>query len=271
MPNIMASVGRGGVNSRNDSMVVQKLLNSSLKTTAGFRQLAVDGVAGPKTIEAIEMYQRNVLRWNRVDGRVDPGGKTIQALNQSGVGGPTIGQPAPPVGPTPGGNRQGHTPGVIPDNVGNLNLVVTRFKATSQSIIGDLSINGTRICYTLEEAWRDNQKGHSCVGLGTYSAFLRYTSNKTNREWCFQLNDANGRTAIQMHIGNKPSHTEGCILVGQSHSTDFVSNSTQAYQQVQDFVFGAGFTRQQIRKAAPKHGPINFTFADKEPGISGYA
>jgi len=170
--------------------------------------------------------------------------------------------------PPSGGNR---TPGVIPANVGNLNLVVTRFKATANSIIGDLSINGTRICYTLEEAWRNNQKGHSCVGLGTYGAFLRYTSAKKNREWCFQLNDANGRTAIQMHIGNKPSHTEGCILVGKTHSQDFVGSSTDAYQQVQDFVFGPGFTRQQIREAKPQHGIINFTFVDRAPGISGYA
>ena len=74
-----------------------------------------------------------------------------------------------------------------------------------------------------------------------------------------------------MHIGNKPSHTEGCILVGQTQSTDFVGNSTQAYQQVQDLVFGAGFTQLQIRKAAPKHGTINFTFVDKEPGLTGHA
>lgn len=268
----MASVGRGGVNGRNDTLIVQKLLNDSMKMTPGFRPLTVDGITGPKTIAAIDSYQRNVLRWGRTDGRVDPGGQTLQALNGSGFGGPSVGQPAAPVPavPTPGGNRQGHTPGVITQNVGNLNLVVSRFKATSKSVIGDLSINGTRICYTLEEAWRDNQKGHSCVGLGTYSAFLRYTSTKTNREWCFQLNDANGRTAIQMHIGNKPSHTEGCILVGQSHSTDFVGASTKAYQQIQDFVFGAGFTRQQIRKAAPKHGAINFTFVDKEPGLTGH-
>lgn len=211
-----------------------------------------------------------MLRWNRIDGKVDPSGKTIQALNQNS-GSPSFGQPKPPVLPTPGGNRQGHTPGVITQNVGNLNLVVSRFKATSESVIGELSINGTRICYTLEEAWRDNQKGHSYVDLGVYSGFLRYTSAKTNREWCFQLNDANGRTAIQMHIGNKPSHTEGCILVGQTQSTDFVGNSTQAYQQVQDLVFGAGFTQLQIRKAAPKHGTINFTFVDKEPGLTGHA
>ena len=82
MPNIMASVGRSGVNSRNDVMIVQKLLNDGLKMTAGFRPLAVDGLSGPKTIAAIDSYQRSVLRWTRTDGKVDPGGQTLQSLNQ---------------------------------------------------------------------------------------------------------------------------------------------------------------------------------------------
>lgn len=155
-------------------------------------------------------------------------------------------------------------------DVGNLNIVVKRFKAYDNSVIGALSVNGTQICYTLEEAWRNNQKGNSCVGLGTYPAFIRYTSNKSKREWCFQLNDANGRTAIQMHIGNKPADTEGCILVGTTQGENYVGTSTQAYQKLQDFVFGPGFTRQQIRDAKPKFGTVNFTFVDQTPGISGH-
>lgn len=254
MPGIMAKVGRGGINTSQDVKIVQQLLNQNASKMMPFQPLAVDGKIGPKTIGAIERYQRVVLKFNNVDGRVDPGGKTITALNAGGG-----------MTPTPNPMR----PTAPKADVGNLNLVVTRIKAYDNSIIGTLSVNGTQICYTLEEAWRNNQKGHSCVGLGSYTAFLRYTSNKSKREWCFQLNDANGRSAIQVHIGNKPEHTEGCILVGTTYSENYVGASTQAYQKLQDHIFGAGFTRKQIRDAKPKFGTINVTFVDKTPGISG--
>lgn len=256
---ISGSVGKGGRNSMTDVKTVQGLINRQANKLAPFQPLAVDGLVGMKTIGAIEKFQRVVLRFNNVDGRVDVGGKTWQGLTGSGSGN---GGGTGPI-PTPGGAGQ------IKTDVGNLNLAVERFQATSLSIIGTLTVNGTFICYTLEEAWRNNQKSHSCVSLGTYGAFIRYDSTKANREWCFQLNDANGRTAIQMHIGNKPSHTEGCVLVGTSYTTDYVGDSTSAYQKLQDFVFGAGFTRADIRKAKPKFGTVQFTFTDKTPGISG--
>ena len=81
MQRITSSVGRGGVNSRSDTKIVQQLLNDALKSTPGFRPLAVDGIAGPKTNAAIEMFQRKNLGW--ADGRVDPGGKTLAALNKN--------------------------------------------------------------------------------------------------------------------------------------------------------------------------------------------
>ena len=94
MPNIMASVGRGGVNSRNDAKIIQQLLNSAMKMSPGFRPLAVDGIVGPKTIAAIDQFQRQGLGWTQVDGRVDPRGKTLTGLNQkAGPGGAT--PPAP--------------------------------------------------------------------------------------------------------------------------------------------------------------------------------
>lgn len=257
MPGIMRSVGRNGMNSPQDVKIVQQLLNQNASKMGMMQRLAVDGKVGPKTIGAIERYQKMVLKFNNIDGRVDPGGKTITSLNSGGGGGVPMPKPNNPSAPKA--------------NVGNLNLVVKRTKACDLSTMGVLSVNGTQICYTLEEKWRDNQKGHSCVGLGTYSAFIRYTSTKSKREWCFQLNDANGRSAIQMHIGNKPSHTEGCILVGTTSQDNFVGGSTEAYQKLQDFVFGPGFTRKQIRDAKPKFGAIQFTFVDQTPGISGHA
>ena len=99
MNRISGSVGRRGVNSRNDVVAVQTFLNNALRKTPSFRPLVVDGLIGPRTIAAIELFQRDVLRWSHADGRVDPAGRTLAALsrNQSSCAAPPI-VPPPPIG-----------------------------------------------------------------------------------------------------------------------------------------------------------------------------
>ena len=75
---IRASVGRGGVNRFEDVRVVQELLNKH--TPPRMQPLTVDGIVGPKTIAAIEDFQRRVLSMIHPDGRVDPDGPTLRAL-----------------------------------------------------------------------------------------------------------------------------------------------------------------------------------------------
>jgi hypothetical protein len=76
MGEITGSVGRGGRNQISDVRVVQSLL---LKH--GFHIGRADGNCGPRTISAIETFQHGFM--HRADGRVDPGGKTWQKLNDS--------------------------------------------------------------------------------------------------------------------------------------------------------------------------------------------
>lgn len=77
---ISGSVGRGGRNfPPSDVMTVQYLLNCVPASLGGpSPELAVDGAVGPKTIGAIEKYQRAI--GGTCDGRVDPGGATLRAL-----------------------------------------------------------------------------------------------------------------------------------------------------------------------------------------------
>lgn len=80
---ITGSVGRGGRNfPPSDVMTIQYLLNCLTPAQGGpSKELAVDGAAGPATIAAIEAFQRKI--GGVADGRVDPGGTTIRALQQS--------------------------------------------------------------------------------------------------------------------------------------------------------------------------------------------
>jgi hypothetical protein len=83
MPGLVAlwkSVGAGGANRSDDTDAVQTGLNAVPIPLGGPKApLAVDGKVGPKTIAAIRRFQEY---WTRVvDGRVDPGGPTVTALN----------------------------------------------------------------------------------------------------------------------------------------------------------------------------------------------
>ena len=121
---ITGGVGRGGRNfPAVDVMTVQYLLNCVPVTQGGpSPELAVDGAAGPKTVAAIEKFQRSLGAF--CDGRVDPGGATLRALqgrdpypNQpiaqsggKGGGGQPVGK-GDPYGKGSGGNQGGYPAG----------------------------------------------------------------------------------------------------------------------------------------------------------------
>jgi peptidoglycan hydrolase-like protein with peptidoglycan-binding domain len=94
---ISASVGRSGINAPNDVKIVQCGLNV-IRARRGMRPIAIDGLVGPETIEAISNFQStNGLN---VDGRMDVNGPTISRLraalgSEAAIFGPLIGQLLP--------------------------------------------------------------------------------------------------------------------------------------------------------------------------------
>lgn len=77
---ISASVGRNGVNRYEDVLTIQQMLNMILAYQGGpVEQLDEDGKSGRNTIAAIEKFQRFI--GIQPDGRVDPNGGTLAALN----------------------------------------------------------------------------------------------------------------------------------------------------------------------------------------------
>jgi len=96
--NVTGSVGRGGVNAKNDVMVVQAMLKYALEERAQFKNdrfPAPSGTINEETIQMIYKYQRYLRSKLKirvsVDGRIDPakgerafgskGQWTIQSLN----------------------------------------------------------------------------------------------------------------------------------------------------------------------------------------------
>jgi hypothetical protein len=115
---ISGSVGRRGVNNRDDVMTVQQLINGRLPVP--LRPLDVDGLCGPLTINAIEEIQRRFLNMNPPDGRVDVGGATWRWLT-TGV--------APTFTPHPGA-------GVFPPDV----IALAKATSTKWNIFASVTL-----------------------------------------------------------------------------------------------------------------------------------
>lgn len=83
MTEITASVGRDSANKYDDVKIIQKLINRNISSIIPLNELFEDGDVGPVTIGAIEEFQRRVVDLPLPDGRVDPNGKTLLALNEN--------------------------------------------------------------------------------------------------------------------------------------------------------------------------------------------
>jgi hypothetical protein len=105
---------------------------------------------------------------------------------------------------------------------------------------------GKKLCVTLEEPWRDENKDGlsdrnvSRIPAGTYVCFRR-TSLARGIE-LFQLEGVPGRSDIQIHKGNTVDDTQGCILVGSAfgmiRGKHAVLGSAPAFERFMDAMKG---------------------------------
>ena len=124
-----------------------------------------------------------------------------------------------------------------------INLLLVRDTFSDNSTLGELFLDGVRICDTLENPWLDNQRTISCIPEGEYEVRLRYPRESGTRDYLHLLvKDVPDRDYILFHIGNRPSDTSGCILVGLSSSQDFVNNSRLAMDLLMKEIINLGGT-----------------------------
>ncbi len=110
-----------------------------------------------------------------------------------------------------------------------INLLLIRDTFTDKSTLGELFLNGERMCDTLENPWMDNQRNISCIPKGEYKVRLRLPRESGTRDYIHLLvQEVPNRDWILFHRGNTAKDTSGCILVGLGSKQDFVSNSTLA-------------------------------------------
>jgi len=124
-----------------------------------------------------------------------------------------------------------------------MDILVNRFNKSEVSSIGKLSVDGLPLCYTLEDKDRGLKKSDdvsliqklkvfskTAIPTGKYELVLTF-SNRFKKYLPLLLN-VPGYEGVRIHSGNTAEHTEGCILPGESHSKDFVSNSVKAFNSL---------------------------------------
>ena len=131
------------------------------------------------------------------------------------------------------------TKNIIEDK--GVNLLIIRDTFTDKSTLGKLYVNGELFCDTLELPYRDNQRSISSIPAGEYKVNLRPARQSATRDYLHLIvKEVPNRSYILFHRGNKPSHTRGCILVGQSRQQDFVGNSTLAMDLLMKEIINLG-------------------------------
>jgi hypothetical protein len=102
---------------------------------------------------------------------------------------------------------------------------------TDDSTIGELSIDGVFVCYTLEDKVRDKKiQNVTAIPYGRYEVIINF-SNRF-QQYMPLLLKVPGYEGVRIHSGNKSTHTEGCILVGSSKSLNFIGNSRATYRSL---------------------------------------
>ncbi len=97
-------------------------------------------------------------------------------------------------------------------------LVLTRTKYADDGTSGRMLLDGQTL-YSIEQPWRDNAEGISCVPEGTY-ALIPYQSPKHGATWYLQNHDlgvgaaGEHRSYCELHSANWARQLEGCIALG---------------------------------------------------------
>jgi hypothetical protein len=132
-----------------------------------------------------------------------------------------------------------------------MELKLKRTEFTETSTIGELSINGVFECYVLEDKDRGLTQsmslaesvatkvhGKTAIPYGTFKIVVtkseRFSKMKGKPVYLPLLLNVPNYAGVRIHTGNKPEDTEGCLLPARKKSKNFVSESTLAFNQLND-------------------------------------
>lgn len=112
-----------------------------------------------------------------------------------------------------------------------MELQIKRTDFSEESTIGELSVNGVFECYTLEDKVRPVKiAGKTAIPSGRYEVIINF-SQRFQKQLPLLLNVPNYE-GVRIHSGNTAANTEGCILVGETKTDNFVGESRWAFNRL---------------------------------------
>ena len=109
-----------------------------------------------------------------------------------------------------------------------MNLKLNRKFSAKDCIVGELSINGTFECFTLEDIERPLKiAGVTAIPRGFYEVVI--TFSERFKKPMPLLQSVPNYSGVRIHSGNSAADTEGCILVGTARQDDKILNSRAAF------------------------------------------
>jgi hypothetical protein len=121
-----------------------------------------------------------------------------------------------------------------------MNLTIIRKVTGTNSVIGELAVNGLFECYTLEDVDRGLSSSmtlseiagikipaKTAIPKGRYEVAITF-SERFKKPLPLLLN-VPGYVGVRIHSGNTAADTEGCVLVGKVKGPDNVSQSRDAF------------------------------------------
>lgn len=132
-----------------------------------------------------------------------------------------------------------------------IKLLLLRDRSTARSTPGRLYLNGVLECHTLEDVVRApgvKVYGETAIPAGSYQVLLTM-SPRFKRVLPLLLKVPNFE-GIRIHPGNTDKDTDGCILVGDAPSVDFLGQSRVAFDRLFAKLQAAKQIEIEIRAAA---------------------
>jgi RHS repeat-associated protein len=174
-----------------------------------------------------------------------PFGHPLSGANMPGGPGSSPSGPGAPNGPgSPGNPNNPGGPGGGGDDEDVTNtIIVQRTWETNNSTVSTFTMNdGAVTGFILERPGGTPQQtittgSNVRIQAGTYT-YVTY--NSPTHGSVLLLQDVPGRNFIEMHTGNYPGDTQGCLLPGTTRGTDFVGHSRDAFNQILEHAGNSG-------------------------------
>jgi Family of unknown function (DUF5675) len=105
-----------------------------------------------------------------------------------------------------------------------MQLTVLRKPDDGKAVMGELLVDGAHEAFTLEPC---ATAAYPTIPAGTYP--IKLLESPRFGIVTPHVQNVPGRSFIEIHPGNSPEDTEGCLLVGETQTADWVGSSRYAF------------------------------------------